>query len=194
MDKRSIYKMIHQNRFLIINCAVLIIGTVFGMSMLRIVPEEIRYNYYNLVMESSTDILNLFFNRFSFSFVILIFVYLSGTSVFGIFSAPFAVFLNGFFYGFSGALNYSYSGLDYIMDSMILFFTSAVFNNFIILIMAENAIAYSEELLDSVSGKNAEKPHYKAGKLTVKFIAFTAAAAFFSVVSALFTCFIRPVL
>lgn len=194
MERKVLFRNISENRFLIISCVMLILGSVFGVSMLRIIPEEIAKNYYMLITESGFEIFNLFINRFSFSFIILLCIFLSGTSILGIFSAPAAVFINGLFIGLLNALNYRYSGMDHIINSLILFFTSAVFNNFIIILMSENAFIYSSRLIDAVANKTAEKPHYNAKKLTVKFICFTVFMGFVSLISAVFTGFIQPVL
>lgn len=194
MDKKALYRNIYENRFLIISCAVLIFGTVFGMSMLKVIPAEITENYHKLISESNYEIINLFINRFSLSFMVIMCLYLSGTSVLGIFSAPAAVFLNGLFIGFQNAVNYKYSGMDHIINSLILFFTSTVFSNYFILIMSESALIYSGRLIDTVSGKTTEKAHYNAKKLTVKLIGFTVVLAVISMISAVFTSFIQPVL
>ncbi len=192
--KKEIFDCIYKNRFLIINCIVLIFGTLFGMSMLKIVPEEIQKNLFTYISNSSPEFINILINRFSFPFLVLIGIYLSGTSIFGSITAPLIVFINGFFFGFENAVKYRFTGMDYIINSLIVFFTSAVFINFILIIMAENSIFYSRQLLSCVTNNNLEKPHYNAKKLSVKFITFTAFFAFVSTISAYFSRFIQSVL
>ena len=106
MDKKVIYENIYKNRFLIISCVVLIFGTIFGTSMLKIIPEEICENFYGFVSKQSSDLFNVFINRFSFPFIILLFLYFSGTSLLGMFSALAAIFINGFFYGFGTFISF----------------------------------------------------------------------------------------
>ena len=135
MDKKVIYENIYKNRFLIISCVVLVFGTIFGTSMLKIIPEEICENFYGFVSKQSSDLFNVFINRFSFPFIILLFLYFSGTSLLGMFPALAAVFISGFFFGFENALNFKFLGMDYIVTALVIFFTSSIFLNFIILII-----------------------------------------------------------
>lgn len=194
MDKKVIYENIYKNRFLIINCVVLIFGTIFGTSMLKIIPEEICENFYGFVSKQSSDLFNVFINRFSFPFIILLFLYFSGTSLLGMFSALAAIFINGFFYGFENSINYKFSGIDYVVNSLVIYFTSAVFMNFMIIVMAENSIFSSKQLHNIIDNKNPEKSHYNAKKSSVKFITFTVFAALISLISSAFLLFIQSVL
>ena len=173
---------------------MLILGTFFGTSMLKIIPEELSENLFGFVSKSSSEFINIFINRFSFPFIILFGIYLSGTCILGNFTAPAAIFINGFFFGFENALNFKFTGMDHVVSALVIFFTSAVFIDFILLIMSENSIYSSRQLSKCVSNKNDEKPHYNAKNLTVKFISFTAVFAIICLISAGFYKFIHSVL
>ncbi len=194
MDRKIIVDTFIKNRFLILSCLMLVFGTLFGTSMLKIIPEELSSNLFNLISRTSSDFINVFINRFSFPFIILIGIYLSGTGIFGKFTSLVLLFIYGFFLGFEDAINFKFSGMDYIVSALVIFFTSAVFINFILLIMAENSIYSSRQLLKCLYDKTSEKPHYNTKKLTVKFISFTAISAIICLVSALFYKFIQSVL
>lgn len=173
---------------------MLVFGTIFGTSMLKIIPEEICENFYGFVSKQSSDLFNVFINRFSFPFIILLFLYFSGTSLLGMFSALAAIFINGFFYGFENSINYKFSGMDYVVNSLVIYFTSAVFMNFMIIVMAENSIFSSKQLHNIIDNKNPENSHYNAKKSSVKFITFTVFAALISLISSAFLLFIQSVL
>lgn len=194
MDKKLIYNIIYKNRFLIICCVMLILGTVTGMSMLKFTAIDISENLFNFISRSSSDVFNIFINRFSFPFLILLGIYFSGTSILGIYTAPLLIFINGFFFGFENALNYSYIGIGYAVNALIIFFTSTLFLDFMLLIMSENSIFASQKLINSISSVNGEKCDYKAKKLCVKFIAFTAIFVIISLFSAYFYKFIQSIL
>lgn len=194
MDKKLMYNIIYKNRFLIICCVMLISGTVTGMSMLEFTATNISENLFNFISRSSSDVFNIFINRFSFPFLILLGIYFSGTSILGIYTAPLLIFINGFFFGFENALNYSYIGIEYTVNALIIFFTSTLFLDFMLLIMSENSIFTSKKLINSISNVNSEKCDYKAKKLCVKFIAFTAVFAIISLFSAYFYKFIQSIL
>ena len=194
MDKKAVVENIIKNRFLILSCAMLIAGTFFGMSMLKIIPEEICVNLYNFISKTSDDLFNLFINKFSFPFLIMICLYFSGTSIFGVFSALLGIFINGFIFVLENSLKYEFIGINYIVNSTINFFTSAVFINLILVIMTENSIFYSRQLSDIICNKNSEKSHYNAKNMHVKFLTFTVILAIISFISACFSLFIQPVL
>lgn len=194
MDRKVIWNALYKNRFLILSCLMLILGTFFGTSMLKIIPEELSENLFGFVSKSSSEFINIFINRFSFPFIILFGIYLSGTCILGNFTAPAAIFINGFFFGFENALNFKFTGMDHTVSALVIFFTSAVFIDFILLIMSENSIYSSRQLSKCVSNKNDEKPHYNAKNLTVKFIGFTAVFAIICLISAGFYKFIHSVL
>ena len=194
MDRKFIFNTVYKNRFLIFSCMMLIFGTFFGTSMLKIIPQEFSENLFGFVSKSSLDFLNIFINRFSFPFIILIGIYFSGTGIFGSFTAPAVIFINGFFFGFENALNFKFSGMNYIVSALVFFFTSAVFLDFILLVMSENAIYSSRQLLKCTTNQNSEKSHYNAKNLTVKFISFTAIFLVVCLVSAGFYKFIQSVL
>ena len=194
LDRKLIWNALYKNRFLILSCLMLILGTFFGTSMLKIIPEEISGNLFECISKSTSDYINIFINRFSFPFIILFGIYLSGTGILGNFTASAVIFINGFFFGFENALNFKFSGMDHTVSALVIFFTSAVFIDFILLIMSENSIYLSRQLSKCVSNKNDEKPHYNAKKLTVKFISFTAVFAVICLISAGFYKFIQSVL
>ena len=194
LDRKVIWNALYKNRFLILSCLMLILGTFFGTSMLKIIPEELSENLFGFVSKSSSEFINIFINRFSFPFIILFGIYLSGTCILGNFTAPAAIFINGFFFGFENALNFKFTGMDHVVSALVIFFTSAVFIDFILLIMSENSIYSSRQLSKCVSNKNDEKPHYNAKNLTVKFIGFTAVFAIICLISAVFYKFIHSVL
>ena len=194
MDRKTIIETVFKNRFLILSCLMLILGTLFGTCVLKIVPEEFSKNLFNFVSKSSLDFMNIFINRFSFPFIILIGIYLSGTGIFGSITAQVMLFINGFFFGFENALNFKFSGMDYVISALVIFFTSAVFLNFFLLIIAENSVYSSIYLLKCVLDRTSEKPHYNAKKITVKFISFTVIFAIICLISAGFYKFIQSVL
>ena len=194
MERKIIFETVYKNRFLILNCLMLFLGTIFGTSMLKIIPEELSGNLFAFVSKSSSDFINIFINRFSFPFIILTGIYFSGTGIFGSFTAPAMIFISGFFFGFENALNFKFSGMDHVVSALVIFFTSVVFIDFILLIMSENSIYLSLQLSKCVSNRNDEKQHYNAKNLTVKFISFTAVFAVICLISAGFYKFIQSVL
>ena len=66
--------------------------------------------------------------------------------------------------------------------------------DFILLIMSENSIRSSLQLLNCVSDKYDEKTHYNAKNLTVKFIGFTVIFVIICLISSVFYKFIQSVL
>ena len=194
MDKKLIFNVVYKNRFMVISCIMLILGTLFGNSVLKIIPEEISENLFEFISKSTSDFINIFINRFSFPFIILIGIYLSGTGILGCFTAPAILFINGFFFGFENALNFKFLGMNYVVSALVVFFTSAVFIDFILLIMSENSIQSSLRLLNCVSNKNVEKTHYNTRNLTVKFISFTVIFVIICLIYTVFYKFIQSVL
>ena len=194
MDKKTIFSTVYKNRFLFLICSMLILGTFFGTVVLKIIPENIAENLFGFVSKSSLDFKGIFINSFSFPFIIIIGIYLSGTGIFGSFTAPAILFINGFFFGFENALNYKFSGMNYIINSVIIFFTLTVFIDFMMIVLSENSIYYSKQLAACLNDKNTEKPHYNAKKITVKFVTFTVILAVVSFISSCFYKFIQPIL
>lgn len=191
MDKIFDLNTVLKNRFLILSCAVLILGTVFGTSMLKFLPEEVLKNLFGFLSNRPSDFMNEFINKLSFPLLILISLYFSGSGIFGSFTAPFLVFIYGAFYGFENSLNYMFYGADYIVSCMISFFTGTFFYGFAILLMSENSIFSSKSIMNCIKGKSEEKPHYNAKKQAVKLVAFTACFAIISVFSAFISLFVR---
>ena len=194
MDKKTLYNALYKNRFLIINCLMLVFGTMFGTSMLKVMPEELSTNLFEFIEKPSTDFLNLFTDKFTFPFLTLFGIYLSGTGILGKFTAPFLIFITGFFFGFENAINYKFSGLDYIVDSLIIFFLSTIFIDFLLIIMSENSVFSSLALSETISQNTPEKPHYNAKKITVKFVAFTVIFVIICLIYSAFYKFIQPIL
>ncbi len=194
MDKKNIYEIIYKNRFLILTCSMLILGTIFGTSMLKVMPDEFSRNLFEIVSKTSTDFMNIFINKFIFSFFILSGLFFSGTGIFGSFTVPFLILINGLLFGMENALNYNFSGMDYIFNSLINFSTSALFINFLLIIMSENSIFSSKQISKAVFENSNEKTHYNAKKITVKFITFTVIFTIISLISACFYKFIQPIL
>lgn len=194
MDRKNIFLTVYKNRFLFLICMMLILGTFFGTCVLKIIPENIAENLFRFIAKSSLDFKGIFINSFSFPFIVLIGIYLSGTGILGSFTVPAILFVNGFFFGFENALNYKFSGMNYIINSVIVFFTLVIFLNFMIIILSENSIYCSKQLTDYINGKNTEKSHYNTKKITVKFIIFTVIFAVVSLISSYFYKFIQPIL
>lgn len=194
LDRKLIWDTFYKNRFLILSCVMLILGTFFGTSMLKMIPEELSENLFGFVSKQSSEFMNIFINMFSFPFIILFGIYLSGTCVLGNFTAPAVIFINGFFFGFKNSLNFKFLGMNHIVPVLVIFFTSAIFIDFILLIMSENSIYLSNQLLKCLSNINSEKPHYNAKNLTVKFIGFTVIFVIICLISSVFYKFIQSVL
>lgn len=194
MDKKEILNYIFKNRVLILFCAVLVFGTIFGTSMLNFVPEEISENFYNFISKSNNNFSSVFINKFTFPFLMLFGIFLSGTSTLGNILSIFMILINGVIFGFENALNYKFSGTDYIVINMTNFFSGALFFNFIMIIMAENSFFSSKQLCKSINSSINEKPHYNAKKQYVKFITFTFVFAIFSAISSVFCRFIQSVI
>ena len=193
MDRKTLFKRVLKNRYLILVCLILILGTYFGTCVLKIIPENIAENLFGFVSKSALDFKGVFINRFSFPFIVLIGIYLSGTGILGSLTVPLVVFINGFLFGFENALNYKFLGMNYIVNSVMIFFTLTVFLDFMIIILSENSIYSSKQLTDYITGKNTEKSHYNAKKITVKFVTFTVIFVVVSLISSGFYCFIQPI-
>lgn len=194
MDKKVAFTVFNINRFLILTCAVLTFGTIFGTSMLKIIPNIIVENLYGLISKEPTNLINLFIDKFSVPFFTLVGLYFSGTGIFGKFTALFIIFLNGTFYGIENAIIYNFAGTNYIINSFINFIILTLLIDFLLIIMSENSIFSSILLLNSVSKENGEKPHYNAKKITVKFISFTVIFIIICLIYVYFNCFIQSVL
>lgn len=184
MDKKTVFEEIYKNRFLIISCAVLIMGTFFGTSMLGFIPEEIRANLFDFISGDSREFGSVFINRFTFPFFVLLCLFLSGTSIFGEILSIITIFINGLLFGFEKALYYNYCEADYIPEAIIIFFTSTLFFEFILITASENSFFSSKKIIRAIENKNAEKPHSLARNSVVKLIAFTVVFAVISAFSA----------
>lgn len=165
-------------------CAVLVFGGIIGTSVLKILPENVIVNLFSFLNNENENFKSIFMNRFCFPAVILMVIYFSGFGLLGRFTALFAMFINGAFFAFENGLKYMFFGAEYFSKSMVSYFTATIFMFFLLLIMTENAICSSSLLNMIINNKNAEKPHFKAKKITVKFVAFTSAFAVFSAFSA----------
>lgn len=194
MDMKQAFNAVFKNRVLILFCAVLIFGCFFGTSVLKVLPNEVCNNLFTIISYENSGFINEFTNRFCFPAVIITFVYLAGFSVFGRFTSVFAVFTYGVYFAFLNGINYMFSGVDYFIKSLVLYFTALLFFGFFLIIMAENAFYSSKTLFDSVGNNNAEKPHFKAKNLTVKYIGFTVVFGAFSAFSSYIFIILQPVL
>lgn len=191
MDRKAIVDAIYKNRFLILICTVLILGTLFGIYVLKILPENICRNLYGFISENSNNFANEMLNRFSFPFIILTAEFFAGFSLLGKFTSPAATFINGVFFGFENGLKYMFLGKDFITSGVISYFTSTLYFGFFVILMAEASVCCSKQLYFSIKNSNTEKTLYNAKKQTVKFITFTLIIAVFSAFSAFISCIIR---
>lgn len=194
MDKKIVINALYKNRILLMLCAVLIIGGVFGISVLKIIPENICKNLFIMTSKTTENFLNEFLNKFSLSAVFLILIYSAGLSIIGKYTSVFFVFAYGIFNTFASGLNYMFFGSQNFVNSVISYFTSALYFGFMLIIMAENSFYSSLALNEAVKNNNAEKARFKAKNLTVKFIGFTAVFAIFSAFSAYISIVIQSVL
>ncbi|MBQ7875652.1 MAG: hypothetical protein IJ306_10965 [Oscillospiraceae bacterium] len=191
IERKLIFEVIYKNRFLILSCAVLIAGTIFGTSMLNYLPEEICKNLYAFISQDAKSFSAGFFNIFCFPFIMLLGIYLAGFSAFGYITSFIVIFINGVFFGFENGINYMFSGTDYIINGLISYFTATLYFGFMLVIMAGNSVFSSRRILSRIKNKDAEIPHYNAKNQTVKFIAFTVIFAVFSAISAYISMIIQ---
>ena len=194
MDRKIIFNTIYKNRNLIICCAVLIFGCAFGISVLKLLPQNICGNLYSILSKKTNDFESVFLNNFCFPAIIFTSVFLSGFSLLGKFSALFSVFINGVFFSFTNGINYMFLGAENFISSVVLYFTLTVYYGFMLIILTENAIHTSDCLKKCVNYKDEEKPHYKAKNLYVKYIGFTVILAIFSTFSAYISIILQSVL
>lgn len=194
IERKIIFDSVYKNRFLILSCAVLIVGTIFGTSMLKFLPEEIGKNLFNFVSSKTESFSGGFLNRFCFPFMMLLGIYLAGFSTLGYITALAVIFINGAFFGFENGLHYMFSGTDHIMNALISYFTATVYFGFMLIIMAESSVFSSRIISNRIKNKNAESPHYNAKNQTVKFITFTVIFAIFAALSAYISIIVQPVL
>lgn len=187
MDIKSYFNTVYKNRIIIFCCSVLIIGTIFGTSMTGLLPEEIKRNIFVFLSESENDFSSLFFNIFTLPFIMLFSVFLSGFSTLGKTNCLFILFIDSVLFSFENSINYTYSGMNYIIESLKEQLTAMLFFNFLFIIMAENSYISSENILRIINNKTSEKPHYNTKKHTVKFITFTVIFAILSAFSAYIT-------
>ncbi len=197
INRKQIFEIALKNRYIIILSIMLILGTVFGTSMLNILPEIICKNIFAFLSKETSDFYNNFFNIFSLSFFFLTASYLSGFSLIGSFFVPAIVFSNGIFYGFKNAVFYKFSGNEYILSSVLNLIITELFFVFLLIILSESAIflskSYSEKSKNQQNNP-PEKSHYNARNHSVKFIAFTAISVIVSVFSAYFIPIIKCLL
>ena len=184
MDKNAVMSTVYRNRFIIILCFVLILGTVSGSRIAIKIPEEMIKNIYMIISEEPVNFKEVFINRLCLPVIILISVYLSGNSVFGKISVQVCVFFAGLFFGFENAVNYGCSGTEYIFKSLILYFTATLYFMFFYLIMAESSLFSAIGINEIIKNTDREKSHYDAKKLTVKLVTFTIIFAIISLFSA----------
>lgn len=174
MDRKKTFELLLKNRFLILSCVVLILGTLFGTSVLKIIPEEVCGNLFIIISEKSESFMGCFLNKFCFSFVILLGIYLSGFSIIGTVLTFSTIFINGMVYGIQNGILYMFYSSDYILSGLLSYALSTLYFGFLIIIMAESSVFSSRRILDILKNKNTEKTHYNAKNQTVKFFTFTA--------------------
>lgn len=194
MDRKMIFNMVYKNRNLIMCCAVLIFGCVFGISVLKLLPESVSGNLFSILSRNTNDFGSIFFNNFSFPAIIFTAVFLSGFSLLGRLSSLFSVFTNGAVFSFVNGMNYMFLGAENFVNSVVLYVILTVYYEFMLIILAENAIFASDCIKKCINSKNEEKPHYNAKKITVKYIGFTVILAVFSAFSAYISIILRSVL
>ncbi len=183
MSKKTVLATLKKNRYLIISCAVLIAGIVFGTAVLKYLPNELCRSIYEITSKESENFYIGFIDKFTLPFIIITALYLSGFSAAGQVTAGIAVFSDGAIYGLKNAVNFSFGGTDFFVSALLEYFTFTVFIGFLLLIMSENAFASARKICVSLKSDAVEKPCYNAKNLTVKYIAFTAVFAVFSVFS-----------
>ncbi|MBR5310017.1 MAG: hypothetical protein IKU42_02695 [Oscillospiraceae bacterium] len=194
MDRKEIFDTILKNRILILCCAMLIFGALFGICVLKILPETVCKNLFLFLSQKNENFINLFLNGFCFPATVLTAIYLSGFGLFGRFTALSALFINGVFYAFENGINYMFFGIGFFTKSMVTYFTSTLFIGFMLIIMAENAFYSSRLLSIIVEYNNAEKPHFKAKNLNIKYFTFTIVFALFSAFSAYISVILQKIL
>lgn len=194
MDKKEAIKIIYKNRVLIMFCAVLIFGSIFGICVLKIIPEEVCENLFLISSKNTENFFGEFLNKFCFSAIMLTMVYFSGLSIVGKYTSFFAVFLNGACFSFINGINYMFAGTEYFINAVVSYFTSAFYFGFMLIIMAENSFFSSVAITEIIKSNNAEKAHFKAKNITVKYIGFTAVLALFSAFSAYISIVIQSIL
>lgn len=194
MDIKNMLNVVLKNRILIFCCAVLIGGNVFGTCVLKILPTEVCKNLFIIISHNEGGFISEFMNRFCFPAIIITAVYFAGFSIFGRFSALFSVFTYGIYYSFINGINYMFCGAEYFVKNVISYFSLLLYFGFFLILMSENAFYSSKILSDSVKTQNAEKPHFKAKNLTVKYISFTVIFAVFSAFSSYISIILQPVL
>ena len=60
MDRKTLFKRVLKNRYLILVCLILILGTYFGTCVLKIIPENIAENLFGFVSKSALDFKGVF--------------------------------------------------------------------------------------------------------------------------------------
>lgn len=184
MSKNSVFENVRKNRYLIISAVLLICGIAFGKEILDYLPPELCKNIFEIASKKSNSFYIAYIDKFTLPFVIITALYLSGFSAAGQITAGVAMFADGAIYGIKNAVNYSFVGKDYIIPALFEYFTFTIFIGFLLLIMSESAFASAKKIYLNVKSEGAEKPHYNAKNITVKYIAFTAVFAVFSAFSA----------
>ena len=190
MDRKIVINALKKNKYLILICTVIVLGTFFGVSMLKFLPNEFEKNLFIFLSSEPKDIYNIIINKFAFPFIALFCLYFSGTSLIGNLTAIITMFLYGTVYGFQNGIFYAFGQNDHIFKEMISYFSGTVFFVFLLIIMAENSFFSSIRIKNAIKKTDQEKPHYDAKKQTVKFITFTVVFATISVFSSFFEKFI----
>ena len=177
MDRKMFSESAAKNKFLIIICVILILGTFFGLSMLKFLPDEFKKNLFIFLSSEPEKIYNVIINKFTFPFITLFCLYFSGTSLIGNIISLITIFIYGSVYGFRNGIIYMFNQNDYILKEIISYFSGTLFFGFLLILMAENSFNSALQIRFDIKKENKEKPHYNARKYTVKFFGFTVVFA-----------------
>lgn len=184
MSAKKVLDLVLKNKFLIICCAVLILGTVFGTLVLKYLPEKLCGELLLLASPKADSFLTGFINRIALPLIILTSLYLSGFSAAGHATSAAAVFICGAIMGIKSAVNYLYSGTGFFLTALAEYFTFSLYVCFLLITMAESSFFSSQQIYIRAYRPSREISHTYAGNATVMYIAFTAASALFAAFSA----------
>ncbi|MBR3610720.1 MAG: hypothetical protein IKL57_04555 [Oscillospiraceae bacterium] len=187
IKRNQFFEALFKNRYIFILCSMLILGTFFGTSMLRLLPQNMCENLFSFLSEESSNFRRTFFDVFTLPFITLSASFISGFSLIGSYFIPVIIFAEGAIYGFKNALFYSFSGSEHILYAAISFVIINLLYGFMLIIISESTIYLSKSYCKrniNIENETAEKPHYNAKNHVVKFITFTAVLMLTSVLFA----------
>lgn len=190
MDKKHIFEELYKNRWLILICTVLILGSFFGTSITDILPENICKNIFEFMSEKTESFTKEFINIFSFPFAVLFTLYLSGLSIPGYISSFVVIFIFGMINALKNSIIYMFLGSEFVIENFINFLTADIILLVMIIVMAESSFFASKKIIRCIKNTSDEKPIYNAKNNTVKLITFTAIFVIISSFSAYLRLFI----